>query len=175
METISAAELQRRLSGNIPPVLIDVRTPAEFDEMHVQGAINIPLGKFSIDNLRSRGISSTLIYFICRSGGRSKQACELCEASEGYRAITIDGGTTAAAAAGIPIERSGRKVMSLERQVRIAAGSLVLVGVMLGFSLSPAFFYLSAFVGAGLVFAGVTDTCAMGLLLGQMPWNQSKH
>ena len=75
--------------------------------------------------------------------------------------------------AGLPVVR-GKKAISLERQVRIAAGSLVLLGVLLGWLVHPAFIGLSAFVGAGLVFAGVTDTCGMGMMLARMPWNQVK-
>ena len=78
------------------------------------------------------------------------------------------------ASCGLPVVR-GKKAISLERQVRIAAGSLVLLGAVLGWLVHPAFVGLSAFVGAGLVFAGVTDTCGMGLLLARMPWNRVKE
>ena len=85
--------------------------------------------------------------------------------------VNIEGGTMACVEAGLPVVR-GKKAISLERQVRIAAGSLVLLGAALSF-VHPAFIGLSAFVGAGLVFAGITDTCGMGLILARMPWNQS--
>jgi hypothetical protein len=85
--------------------------------------------------------------------------------------INIEGGTNACIVAGLPVVR-GKKAISLERQVRIAAGLLVLLGVILGWLVHPAFFGLAAFVGAGLVFAGVTDTCGMGMILARMPWNQ---
>ena len=89
-------------------------------------------------------------------------------------AVVVEGGTTAWAAAGLPCESTGGRVISLERQVRIAAGALVLVGVLLGWFVHPYFVWLSAFVGGGLIFAGITDTCAMGMLLAKMPWNQAK-
>ena len=73
--------------------------------------------------------------------------------------------------AGLPVVR-GKKAVSLERQVRIAAGSLVVIGVALGLLVHPVLFGLSGFVGAGLVFAGVTDTCGMGMMLARMPWNR---
>jgi hypothetical protein len=82
----------------------------------------------------------------------------------------VEGGTLACVEAGVPVVR-GRKAISLERQVRIAAGSLVLLGAGLSF-VHPAFVGIAAFVGAGLVFAGVTDTCGMGMLIARMPWNQ---
>ena len=87
--------------------------------------------------------------------------------------VNVEGGTLACVEAGLPVVR-GKKAISLERQVRIAAGSLVLLGVLLGWFVHPAFIGLSAFVGAGLVFAGITDTCGMGMMLARMPWNQVK-
>jgi rhodanese-related sulfurtransferase len=87
--------------------------------------------------------------------------------------INIEGGTLACIECGLPVIR-GKKAITLERQVRIAAGSLVLLGVLLGWLVHPVLVTLSAFVGAGLVFAGITDTCGMGLLLARMPWNQVK-
>jgi rhodanese-related sulfurtransferase len=85
--------------------------------------------------------------------------------------VNIEGGTLAWEEAGLPVVR-GQKMMSLERQVRIAAGALVLIGVILGWLVDPTFAGLAAFVGAGLVFAGLTDTCGMGMLLARMPWNR---
>jgi rhodanese-related sulfurtransferase len=85
--------------------------------------------------------------------------------------VNVEGGTLAWEAAGLPVVR-GQKVISLERQVRIVAGFLVLVGALLAMTVHPYFAGLSAFVGAGLMFAGITDTCGMGMLLARMPWNQ---
>jgi rhodanese-related sulfurtransferase len=87
--------------------------------------------------------------------------------------ILVEGGTTAWVAAGLPVER-GQKGMSLERQVRITAGALVFTGVVLGSMVSPYWFALSGVMGAGLMFAGITDTCAMGMVMAKMPWNQVK-
>jgi rhodanese-related sulfurtransferase len=84
----------------------------------------------------------------------------------------IEGGTEAWASLGLPVEGTGRKTISIERQVRIGAGALVLTGVILGFLVNPGYFSLSAFVGAGLLFAGITDWCSMGLLLARAPWNR---
>lgn len=87
------------------------------------------------------------------------------------KVVNVEGGTQAWQEAGLPVVR-GERVLSLERQVRIAAGILVLIGVMFGWIFHPAFFGISAIVGAGLVFAGITDSCAMGMMLAKMPWNQ---
>lgn len=155
------------------PDLIDVRTPVEFREVHVEGARNVPLDKLdpaAVMQARN-GASSEPLYVICRSGSRGRQACEKFVAAGFTGVVNVEGGTLACVECGLPVVR-GKKAMSLERQVRIAAGSLVLLGAVLAWTVHPAFLGLAAFVGAGLVFAGVTDTCGMGMLLARMPWNQ---
>ncbi len=153
--------------------LLDVRTPVEFREVHVEFAQNVPLDQLDAPALmRTRnGTSSEPLYIICRSGSRGQMACEKFSQAGFANVINVEGGTLAVADAGVPVVR-GKKAISLERQVRIAAGSLVLLGVGLGWFVHPYLFGLSAFVGAGLVFAGITDTCGMGMLLSRMPWNQ---
>ena len=111
---------------------------------------------------------------ICHTGGRGKQACEKFAKAGFANVINVDGGTLACESTSLPLVR-GHKVMSLERQVRIAAGSLVLLGIVLGVFVHPYLLGLSVFVGAGLVFAGVTDTCGMGMLLARMPWNNRRE
>ena len=111
------------------------------------------------------------LHLICQSGGRSAMACQKLETA-GYEAVVnLEGGTSAWQAASLPLV-VGKKAMSLERQVRIAAGSLIVIGAAIGYFVHPGGFGLSAFVGAGLVFAGLTDTCAMGMMIAKMPWNQ---
>lgn len=153
--------------------LIDVRTPVEFREAHVEAARNVPLEQLDPAALAQAhdGNKNKPIYFICRSGSRGRQACEKFLAAGYTNIINIEGGTLACVEAGLPIIH-GKKAISLERQVRIAAGSLVLVGVVLGWLVHPALYGLSAFIGAGLIFAGMTDTCGMGMMLTRMPWNQ---
>jgi rhodanese-related sulfurtransferase len=153
--------------------LIDVRTPIEFREAHVEFARNVPLDQLDPDAImRSRGGSSSEpVYLICQMGGRSEKACEKFQQKGFPNVVSVSGGTAACERAGLPLVR-GKKAISLERQVRIAAGSLVLIGVLLGWLVNPYFFGLSGFVGGGLLFAGITDTCGMGMLLARMPWNQ---
>lgn len=153
--------------------LIDVRTPVEFREVHAETARNIPLDRLDPASVMAgrNGSRDEPLYVICRTGSRAKQACEKFVASGYTNVFNVEGGTQAWDAAGLPVVR-GKKTISLERQVRIAAGSLVLVGAVLGWVLHPAWVAISAFVGAGLVFAGVTDRCGMALLLARMPWNQ---
>jgi len=156
--------------------LIDVRTPAEFGEVHVDFAHNIPL-----DRLDAREVASVAnggpVYFVCKSGTRSQKACEKLLAAGIRDVVSVEGGTAACEAAGVPVVR-GRKAMSLERQVRIAAGSLVAIGTALNaFGPDPIWqrigLGLAAFIGCGLVFSGITDTCGMAMLIAKMPWNQS--
>jgi rhodanese-related sulfurtransferase len=151
--------------------LIDVRTPAEFREVHIPFARNVPLDRLDPAAVRG-GLADPAqpVHVVCRSGNRAAKACEQLAAA-GLDVINVAGGTQAWEQAGLPVTR-GKKTISLERQVRIAAGTLVLIGIALGAFVHPALYGLAAFVGAGLVFAGITDTCGMGLLLARMPWNQ---
>jgi len=173
VKTISPKELHDAVQSGKSVELIDVRTPVEYREVHVGFARNVPLDQldvaaFSRDKKLAGGEP---LYVICRSGGRGRQACEKLVTAGLPNVINVEGGTLACVAAGLPVVR-GKKAISLERQVRIAAGSLVLLGAVLSWLVHPAFIGLSAFVGAGLVFAGITDTCGMGMVLARMPWNQ---
>ena len=175
-ENISPQELLDRLENNSIRV-IDVRTPREFSDLHIQNAENIPLDRLDATSLASSPGKDGLLYFVCQSGGRSKKACDAMLAAGFEKAINVDGGTVACEAAGLPVVR-GRKTISLERQVRIAAGLLVFSGVLLasfgGTTEVKCFgLCLAGFIGAGLVFAGTTDTCGMGMVIAKMTWNQS--
>ena len=151
--------------------LIDVRTPVEYRELHVSFARNVPLDRFDPAKLSAeRQDATSPLYVICRSGSRGQQACEQSVTAGCTNVVNVEGGTLACEQAGLLVVR-GKKAIALDRQVRIAAGSLVLIGAVLSV-VSPYWIGLSAFVGAGLVFSGVTDTCGMGLLLARMPWNQ---
>ena len=169
------ADLRRRGNG---VTLIDVRTPAEYGEVHVDFAHNVPLDRLDPQEVM-RLAGEGAVYFVCKSGTRSQKACEKLHAAGLQKVVSVEGGTAACEAAGLPVVR-GRKAMSLERQVRIAAGGLVAVGAALAaFGPDAPVNWkaigagLAGFVGCGLVFAGVTDTCGMAMLLARMPWNQS--
>ncbi|MFO1488236.1 MAG: rhodanese-like domain-containing protein [Verrucomicrobiota bacterium] len=173
MKTISPIELQQLLAANPKLPLLDVRTPVEFAEVHLAQARNIPLDEINPKELAGSGQirKDQPVYFLCRSGQRATRAAEKF-AKEGFvSTVVIEGGTLACIEANLPLVRGKSKVISLERQVRIVAGTLVFTGVTLGWFVHPGFFGLSAFVGAGLVFAGITDFCGMGLLLAKAPWN----
>lgn len=173
MTTLSPAAVAELCRGG-KQLLIDVRTPAEFEAVHAADAKNIPLDRLDAAALRTemQSLGCERLLVICQFGKRAQMACEKLAAA-GIPVVNVHGGTAAWDQAGLPVVR-GRVMMSLERQVRIAAGMIVLAGILMGFLLHPALFGLSAFVGAGLVFSGVTDTCPMGLLLARMPWNQRR-
>ncbi|GEP42284.1 rhodanese-like domain-containing protein [Brevifollis gellanilyticus] len=174
MATISPVALHELLQDKTFQNVIDVRTPVEFAEVHVDSAKNVPLDSLKPDELHDthRLSIEKPIYILCRSGQRATKAADQL-AKAGYpNSIVVEGGTLAWIAAGLPVNRGKTKVIGLERQVRIAAGTLVLSGVLLSYFVNPAFIWLSGFVGAGLIFAGITDWCGMGLLLAKAPWNQ---
>lgn len=173
ISTISPAKLAELCKEGKKIDLIDVRTPVEYREVHVQIAQNIPLDQLDAAALMQArsGLANEPLYVICRSGSRGQQACEKFLKAGFSNVVNIEGGTMACVELGLPVVR-GKKAISLERQVRIACGSLVLLGTALAWFVHPAFIGLSAFAGAGLVFAGITDTCGMGMILARMPWNQ---
>jgi rhodanese-related sulfurtransferase len=151
-------------------LFLDVRTPAEYEEVHIDGAVLHPLSDLNSEHVKSLISGKAGCIVVCGSGGRAGRACEQL-LSSGLSAISVlEGGVKGWIAAGLPVVR-GKKTISLERQVRIAAGALVFTGSVLGYFVNPSFIALSAFVGAGLVFAGVTDTCGMAMVLAKMPWN----
>ena len=171
MNTIRPAELHDLLAAQPALAVLDVRTPVEYAEVHVPQARSVPLDALVPKTLLGAGILSKdqPVYLFCRTGGRAAKAAEKF-VREGFdNAVVVEGGTLAWSEA--PVERGTVRVISLERQVRIAAGSLVLTGLALSWLVHPGFIGVSAFVGAGLVFAGITDFCGMGLLLAKLPWN----
>ncbi len=175
MATLNSVSVQQladlQTQSNIE--LIDVRTPAEFREVHAVPARNVPLDRFDDAAISALQASSgeSKVYVICKGGNRSQIAYRKLTDAGLDNVVNVEGGTHAWVAAGLPVER-GAAVMSLERQVRIAAGCIVLFGAVLALTVHPYFAGISAFVGAGLMFAGITDTCAMGMLIAKMPWNQ---
>ena len=170
MKNFSVTEIfdSRKNSEHVP--LIDVRTPAEYGSVHAKGAVNHPMESLNVDRLPFG--KEDEIQVICQSGGRSMKVCQKLEAAGYSNVVNVEGGTSAWQASELPVVE-GKKMMSLERQVRIAAGSLIVIGAAIGQFVHPGGVGLSAFVGAGLIFAGVTDTCGMGMLIAKMPWNRA--
>lgn len=171
MKRISPIELKSLYDQNPDLELIDVRTPIEFREIHVEFARNMPLDSLQPKQVMANRDPSQPLYVICRTGNRGEMATRRFMEQGFENVINVDTGTQGCEAAGLPVIH-GKKAVSLERQVRIAAGFLVLIGTILGATVSPYFYILAGAVGAGLAFAGITDTCAMGMLLARMPWNR---
>jgi rhodanese-related sulfurtransferase len=176
VQTITPQSVRQQLQDGDRARLVDVRTPAEYERVHATGAESIPLDQLDTTILaEKRTENDQNIFVICHGGSRSAKACEKLLAGGMSKVYSVAGGTAAWEAAGLPVERGASTVISLERQVRIAAGSLVVLGTLLGLAVHRAFLGLPLFVGAGLVFAGLSDFCGMALLLAKMPWNNLRE
>ncbi|MCY0944915.1 rhodanese-like domain-containing protein [Streptomyces antarcticus] len=172
--TLTAGQV---LSRHQEFTVIDVRTPGEYASGHLPGAVNIPLDRIapSLPRLR-RAAEDKGLLLVCATGARSENAARTL-ASHGIPSTSLTGGTRSWSAGGHGLDypaEGRRSVWAMERQVRVTAGSLVLLGLVLGLLVHPAFQLLSAGIGAGLVFSAVTDTCGMALVLGRLPFNRRR-
>ena len=150
---------------------LDVREKAEYRQIRSEKFELHPLSQLSETSVNQLNKDKTT-YLLCRSGNRACQAADRLE-KMGFKDLrVIEGGIGAFELLGKPLLKSSGKTWSLERQVRFAAGVLVLTGIFLMYAVHPAGIALSAFVAGGLIFSALTDTCGMGLVLAQMPWNQ---
>ena len=161
-----------RLRAESPRIrILDVRTPAEFETQHIAGAYNVPLDTLAEHGSEIRANVTDPIVLVCRSGQRARKAEEALRASGMANLHVLDGGMSAWTTAGQPV-REGAPRMSLERQVRIAAGALAATGGLLALLVNPLFALVPALVGSGLVFAGILDSCMLGMLLARLPYNR---
>jgi len=164
-------ELDRLLQERDDVRLLDVRTPGEFEGVHIPGAYNVPLDTLGEHGAEIRSQVDQPVILICQSGQRARRAEATLEGAGMPNLHVLEGGVNGWVAAGKGVRR-GAERLSLERQVRIAAGALAATGGVLAVAVNPLFGLLAAFVGAGLVFAGLTDTCGMALLLSRLPYNR---
>jgi rhodanese-related sulfurtransferase len=171
LHKLSPQQVRERIDAG-QAVLVDIREADEFARSHVKGAQSQPLSTWEKAHLSIDPDADVI--FTCRSGMRTAGACDRLAARVHGDAFLLDGGLDAWAKAGLSVETDAEAPMEIMRQVQIAAGSLVLIGVILGFLVAPAWFVLSAFVGAGLTFAGVSGFCGMARLLMLAPWNRVK-
>ncbi len=170
LKTISPTEAARLLREE-GATLVDVREPDEHARERIPGARNLPLSRLEEAELAVQ--HGRPVLFHCRSGARTEgNAGRLAAKAGACEAYLVAGGLQAWKQAGLPVAEDRRQPLELMRQVQIAAGSMVVLGVVLGALVAPAFYALSGFVGAGLVFAGVTGTCGLASLLRLMPWNR---
>ncbi|MFN4090438.1 MAG: rhodanese family protein [Alphaproteobacteria bacterium] len=166
MKAVTPAETRALLDRGA--ALVDIREPGEHARERIPGARSIPLSRFDAATLPDAAI----LVFHCRSDARTRAHAAEFEAAAQREAYFLAGGLDAWKKAGLPVEVDRAQPLELMRQVQIAAGSLALAGAILGFALDPAFHLLSGFVGAGLIFAGVTGWCGMARLLTLAPWNR---
>lgn len=170
LKTISP-ESAARLLREGGATLVDVREPDEHARERIPGARNLPLSR--LDQVELAVLDGRPVLFHCRSGARTQGSAARLAAKAGLcEAFAVEGGLEAWKRAGLPVAEDRRQPLELMRQVQIAAGSMVLLGVLLGMAVAPAFYLLSGFVGAGLVFAGVTGACGLARVLRLMPWNR---
>lgn len=166
MKTVKAAEAKTLKDRGA--VIIDIREPGEFAREHIAGAENAPLSTIGKAKAHKAG---EIVVFHCKTGMRTKANAAQLPAG-GCEAYILEGGIDAWKSAGLGVETDTSQPIEIMRQVHIVAGSLVVIGVLLAVLVHPAFVLLSAFVGAGLLFAGVSGFCGMAKLLGLMPWNR---
>jgi len=169
LKPLNPLEVAERLRDG-RAVLVDIREPDEFARRHARGALSRPLSAFETAHLKLAPDAEVI--FACRSGMRTAANCDRLAAAVSGEAFVMNGGLDAWASAGLPLEEDRKAPLEMMRQVQIAAGGLVLVGVALGFLVSPLFFLLSGAIGAGLTFAGVSGFCGMAKLLALAPWNR---
>jgi rhodanese-related sulfurtransferase len=177
MSTISVQQLNELLTTQPTTPLADVREAFEYRSIHVEQARNAPLSSLKPDTVKSMfggaGTSADRpLYVICRSGARSAQACERLRGGGLPYVINVEGGTLGWEKAGLPVAR-GKAALSVDRQVRIIIGTSVILGILLAHYVHPAFIWLSVFFGAGLIYAGVSDSCALAFLVARAPWNKN--
>lgn len=149
-------------------VLVDIRNPDEYAREHIPGAVPWPITQPE----QPLPEGAMALVFHCRSGARTQAHAAHLAAATASQAYLLEGGIEAWRRAGLPVEVDRRQPIELMRQVQIAAGALVLTGVLLATAVSPWGLLLSGFVGAGLVFAGVSGFCGMARVLAWMPWNR---
>ena len=174
MKTVSVQELKTILAAGAPVDLIDVRTPAEYASVRVPGA-----SLHQLDGLDCGAVLASRkdaphspLYILCHAGTRAKKAAGKFAEFGFSETVVVEGGTQAWVDAGLPVEKSAKAVLPLDRQLQIVIGTLVVTGVLLAHFASPNWIWLSGFVGAGLILAGATGFCPMRMLIARMPWNQ---
>lgn len=168
---MNVLELSALLTTGGTTRLLDVRTPSEFENAHIGGAYNVPLDQLNEHSRELRAADGAVV-LVCQSGQRAQRAEAVLREAGMANMRVLDGGMKAWLAAGLPVRRIRARV-SLERQVRIVAGAITAIGAIGALTISPLLAVVPALIGSGLVFAGVTDTCAMGMLLAKLPYNRA--
>jgi rhodanese-related sulfurtransferase len=160
----------------LPVELLDVRTPAEHAAIHVAGTLLLPLDKLNVVAfLRNRGRTDIPLFVVCQSGSRAAKAIEEFRRAGFEGCVQVEGGIEAWVEAGLPVERGESKVLPLMRQVQITVGIVSVAGAALALGVDVRFAIIPLVTGCGLLFAGLTGTCGLALLLAKMPWNRQAN
>ncbi len=166
---IDAGALAQKLKAR-DLTLIDIREPDEYAREHIDGAVSLPLSRLEAGHVALRG--GTPVAFMCRSGMRTNANCDRLAAHVGEPAFVLEGGLDGWKRAGLTTNLDRKAPIDIMRQVQMTAGSIVVLGAVLAASVNPAFIWMSAVIGAGLVFAGASGWCGLAKLLARMPWNR---
>ena len=167
---VTVAALKDEIRNGRRPQMIDVRTASEYAGGHIPCAVNIPMDQFEARRKDLRLEDGVVL--VCKAGGRAQMVAGWLGANPGVR--VLEGGTEAWICQGLDVVESAKTRWSLERQVRLGAGLMVLTGTVLEVLGVHGAIWLAMFAGTGLTFAGATDICMMGILLAKMPWNQAR-
>lgn len=172
VQTIHPEELERLRMSDEAVEIVDVCTPSEFAEVRLAGARNLPMDSPQLERFMAARLGTPCdpAYIICKGGVRS---AKVCDRYAGANLVSVEGGTVLWSKLGLPIVRDVKGI-SLERQVRIVAGGIVVLASSLGVAIHPYFGLVSAMIGAGLMTAGVTNSCAMAMALEKLPWNKTR-
>lgn len=168
LKTIAPQVIHEQLKQGA--ILVDIRSADEYAHEHIKEARHIPLDRLTADTTLLSG--ETAVVFHCRAGHRTQMNAGILQACAAGDVYILEGGLDAWKKAGLPVIRNASQPLELQRQVQIAAGSMVVLGTVLGATLSPWFFLLCGLIGAGLVFAGVSGFCGLARVLMKMPWNR---
>jgi rhodanese-related sulfurtransferase len=174
LKKIDTGSLRAELAGNSGVKLLDVRTPGEFQSGHIDGSVNVPLDQIDSNLDRIVDGSSGRMVVICQAGGRASEAAGKLSAGGASDVVVLDQGMNAWLAAGAPVESSGQQRWALERQVRLMAGGIVATSII-GSIWEPRLRFVAGGIGAGLVYAAVSNTCAMGKMLMKLPYNKGSE
>lgn len=169
---VQANQLQQSLQSGKNIALIDVRTPVEHEEMRISGSHLMPLDRLDPAAVKSVSAGSEQCVLICRSGKRADQAFQKLQAAGCEKLVILDGGVLAWESAGLPLERTERKVLPLMRQVQLVIGLILIASSALALTVDKNFAFIPAFLGCGLTMAGATGWCGLAILLSKMPWNK---
>lgn len=168
---VTAGELARRLAEDPELMIIDVRTPGEFETTHIRGSFNVPLDLLTEHSVDLAERLHDHVVLVCQSGARASRACVALRAAEFDTVDVLEGGIAAYQHAGGAVVQRGSR-WAMERQVRMTAGSLVLAGAVAGQLIHPRLGLLAGAIGAGLAYSALSDSCAMASVLSRMPWNR---